>query len=171
MGQGTESCGGYEIEYDPYEEGLCDGMWQQSDYSSIHVSKMSVKHIRNSIKLCENMRNTSNFSCDEDKWDEWIDIFESELYSRGEPRYELKTPVHYDTPEKVKSTRGSKIELVCHCGNKYSPRVSDLKRGWGKSCCKKCASIKREFGRRDPVGIDGKSYKRIIEELKGNNND
>lgn len=29
MGQGTESCGGYDVDYDEYEEGLIRGIWTQ----------------------------------------------------------------------------------------------------------------------------------------------
>lgn len=36
-----------------------------------------------------------------------------------------------------------KIQQTCRCGNIYFAREADLKRGWGKSCSKKCAAIKR----------------------------
>lgn len=166
MGQGTESCGGYEIEYDPYEEGLADGMWMQSNHSLIRIVDMTTSHIRNAIRTCEQARELANFSCDKDKWDEWINNFEDELYSRGESKFEIKAPAHYDDSSKVKATRGTKIELICHCGKKYSPRIADLKRGWGKSCSKRCASIKRDFGRRDPVNVNGLSLKTILKNLQ-----
>lgn len=41
MGQRTESCGGYEVEYDAYDEGLVDGLWTMRSGESIHVSKMT----------------------------------------------------------------------------------------------------------------------------------
>lgn len=38
----------------------------------------------------------------------------------------------------------SKIQMTCVCGKEYQAREADLKRGWGKSCSKSCASKKRE---------------------------
>ena len=165
MGQGTESCGGYEIEYDEYEEGLCSGYWTQSNGSQIKVSKMTTSHIRNAIKICKRAKLMANFSCDEEKWQDWIDGFENELESRGECKFDIKQPVHYNDPSKIKPTRGSKIELICHCGNIYSPRVADLKRGWARSCSKRCASIKRDFGRRDPITTDGINLAKVLKSL------
>lgn len=166
MGQGAESCGGYEIEYDAYEDGLVDGVWMQSNQSFIHISKMTASHIRNAIKICERAKQIASFSCEKEKWEEWIDNFEDELDSRRESRFEIKPTAHYDDPSKVKPTRGSKLELICHCGKKYSPRIADLKRGWGKSCSKRCASIKRDYGRRDPVNKHGLSLKAILKSLE-----
>lgn len=65
---------------------------------------------------------------------------------------------------------GKTVELICHCGCKYTARVADINRGWGMSCSKSCAAVKREFGRPNPryaesgkpVGIK----KHIIEERK-----
>ncbi len=37
-----------------------------------------------------------------------------------------------------------KVEMTCSCGKEYEARQADLKRGWGKSCSKSCASKKRE---------------------------
>ena len=163
MGQGTESCGGYDVEYDEYEEGMADGTWTQQGGGSIKIKDMTTSHIRNSIKICENASRSANFSCDTDKWDNWVDIFESELQSRGESKF--KPVAHYDSPEMIKPTRGSKLELICHCGNKYSPRLSDLKRGWAMSCSKRCASIKRDYGRANPVcAITGVSVKKLLKD-------
>jgi len=36
------------------------------------------------------------------------------------------------------------IEKTCACGNVYTARVADVKRGWAKSCSKSCAAKKRE---------------------------
>ena len=33
--------------------------------------------------------------------------------------------------------------MTCHCGKKYTARKSDVLRGWGKSCSKHCAAVKR----------------------------
>lgn len=42
----------------------------------------------------------------------------------------------------------AKIEMKCHCGAIYYARTADLKRGWGYSCSKRCAAIRRDFGRK-----------------------
>lgn len=36
------------------------------------------------------------------------------------------------------------VDRVCHCGEEFSAKPSDIKRGWGDSCGKRCAAIKRE---------------------------
>lgn len=46
MGQGAESCGGYDLEHDEYEENLCSGRWVQRDGSSIEVSKMGTSILK-----------------------------------------------------------------------------------------------------------------------------
>lgn len=52
---------------------------------------------------------------------------------------------------KVKRTNkvqpGVKVNMQCHCGKHYQARKADLLRGWGLSCSKRCAAIRREFGR------------------------
>src|SRR5690606_23142920 len=80
MGQGAESCGGYEIEYDEYEDGLSDGFWTQKDGSQIHINSMTLKHLINAKRLAENMARISNFSCDSEKWEEWVSLFEDRIY-------------------------------------------------------------------------------------------
>lgn len=35
------------------------------------------------------------------------------------------------------------LNMVCRCGSKYQAREADVKRGWGKSCSKSCASMRR----------------------------
>lgn len=166
MGQGAESCGGYEVEYEPHfdNENIGLGVWHQKDGSTIKVSDMKVSHIRNTKRMCEKMRDSSSFSCDADSWQCWVDIFDEELNSRSEMPFHI---AKYTSPEKAKPTRGAKIELICHCGKTYSPRVADLKRGYGMSCCKRCASIKREYGRPDSVCANtGMSIKKLLEGLK-----
>jgi len=165
MGQGAESCGGYDVEYDAYEEGLVDGRWTQSNGSSIKIKDMTTSHIRNSIGICENASRAANFSCDTDKWNEWVGIFESELQYRGESRF--KPIATYDSPEMINPVRGAKLELICHCGNKYSPRLADLKRGWARSCSKRCASIKRDFRKPDPkCSKTGVTISKLLKGLK-----
>ena len=36
------------------------------------------------------------------------------------------------------------VQQVCWCGKKFEAREADVKRGWGKSCCKKHAAKARE---------------------------
>lgn len=163
MGQGTESCGGYENEYNPYEDGLGNGMWTQSNGKAIRIDKMSLGHLRNARRVAANMRDSMTFSCDEDMWQEWVEAFDSEILSReSQPKQKSKI-----LGKSSKPARGSKLYLVCHCGNKYHARVADLKRGWGKSCCKRCAAIKRDFGRPDPVcAKTGVTFNLILKQIK-----
>ena len=135
MGQGAEDAGGYEIDYDPYEESMCDGLWTQKDHSQIHVSEMSTGHIRNAIRLCRNLTRTASFSCDSDKWAEWIEIFENELESR--PTSSANRSIANPNKHK-KAVRGSKVNKVCKCGKNFEARLADVKRGWGKYCSKSC---------------------------------
>ena len=41
------------------------------------------------------------------------------------------------------SKKVEKIVMVCHCGKHYTQYMSNLTRGWGLSCSKKCAAIRR----------------------------
>lgn len=45
--------------------------------------------------------------------------------------------------------RGKTVDVQCHCGNTFTARVADRKRGWAKSCSKSCAATKsnRETGK------------------------
>jgi hypothetical protein len=139
MGQGAEDAGGYELEYDPAYEGLASGRWNDS----ILVTDMSVPHLRNALRRCRQLSGNSTFSYDDDKWDEWIDILETELDSRSTPQQSKVKSV--STPKQP--VRGRTQKMRCHCGNEYDARLADLKRGWAKSCSKSCAAIRRDFGR------------------------
>lgn len=142
MGQGAEDAGGYEVDYDPYEES--DGSyWIQRDGSQILISAMTPGHLRAALRIVEAQAASANFTGDAESWQEWVEIFERELSMRGDD----KPLAVYTSPEAVKPTRGSKVEMVCNCGNDYSARKADLKRGYGYSCSKRCASVRREYGR------------------------
>lgn len=141
MGQGTESCGGYEVDYCPHEDGLSSGLWTQRDGSTISVDRMSPRHLENARRMAERMVRECNFTGDAEMWEEWVEVFDRAIGATP-----ARVPV-YTTPAVVKQTRGAKFTMVCHCGAKYEARKADLDRGWGLSCSKRCASIRREFGR------------------------
>lgn len=142
MGQGTESCGGYEVDYDPYDDGLRDGLWTQSNGSTIRVSDMSTSHINNAIRVAQRASYSASFTSDSEKWDEWVNVFRKELAIRRSEQVKDKAPKPAPKP-----VRGSKVWMVCACGTEYPAREADLKRGWGLSCSKSCAAIRRDFGR------------------------
>lgn len=146
MGQGTDSCGGYEVDFDEYEDGLINGDWTQRDGSKINVKHMPTSQLNGCIVICNRMEITSNFECDKEKWSTWVDILNNELSSRS-------ASISVKKEKKSQNVRGSKVLLRCHCGSEYRVRQADLNRGWGKSCSKSCAAIKRDFGRPDPVRL------------------
>ena len=141
MGQGTESCGGYDVDYDPYEEGLEAGIWTQRDGSTISVGDMSLRHLENAKRIAASMAECSSFSGDADMWLEWVEVFERAIDFKPKP------VAKYIAPSAVAPTRGAKTLMRCHCGTEYQARTADIKRGWALSCSKRCASIRREFGR------------------------
>lgn len=139
MGQGTESCGGYDLEYDEYEENLCSGRWVQRDGSSIEVSKMGTNHIKNTLRMVRGLAASSSFTSEVGKWEAWADVFEEELARR------IDVPAKNKTARNPQPVRGAKVQMVCHCGKHYDAREADLKRGWGLSCSKSCAASRKAF--------------------------
>lgn len=139
MGQGTESCGGYDVDYDEYEECGVDGYWIQRNGSKIKIDDMTVSHMRNCQRICRELAATANFTSDAEKWNEWVQVFEDAIDRR--PPAPLKA---VKAPQPV---RGSKVWMVCHCKQEYQARTADIKRKQGLSCSKRCAAIRREFGR------------------------
>lgn len=139
MGQGAESCGGYDLEHDEYEENLCSGRWVQRDGSSIEVSKMGTSHIKNTLRMVRGLAAQSSFTSEADKWEAWADIFEEELAKR------VDVPAKTKTARNPQPVRGAKAQMVCHCGKHYEAREADLKRGWGLSCSKSCAASRKAF--------------------------
>jgi hypothetical protein len=152
MGQGTESCGGYEIHHDPVADGLEHGLWQTRDGGETRISTMSKQHLRNAIRHARNRSQSTSFSCDSETWDEWVETLENELETRP---HQVKTAKENQAGEKItkttrpakQSTRGAKQSMKCHCGTVYDARKADLKRGWALSCNKACAGIRRECGK------------------------
>lgn len=49
----------------------------------------------------------------------------------------------------------SAVKLKCACGAIYTKRTADIERGWGKSCSKRCAAIKRTSPRPNATFLDG----------------
>lgn len=143
MGQGTDSCGGYEVDYDEYDDPGLQGHWIQRNGTPIKIADMTVSHMRNTIRVCRNLAACATFSSDADKWNEWIEVFEDEIAVR-ERSAPAAAPKITTPPKPV---RGTKIIMICHCGQEYDARKADLDRGWALSCSKRCASIRREFGR------------------------
>lgn len=70
---------------------------------------------------------------DEDEVDEVI----------GWSRRKKETVKRTVKTKSANSSRGTKVQRVCHCGQSYMVRVADLNRGWGLSCSKKCAAVLR----------------------------
>lgn len=161
----AEGMGAYEPEYDDYEYELGSGKWFQESGDAIEISKMSDSHIKNCIRLCERKAMSANFSYNVEKWECWIEDFESELSDRRMKGISIKGKSKpSDTPRKkrkpakciksqLKLVTTSKVDMLCPCGGEYVARVADLKRGWATSCSKRCAAIKREFGRPDATII------------------
>lgn len=164
MGQGTDSCGGWELEYDPYDSTESEGfrIWNGKD-GDYYVDTMSNPHIENAIKLCEKLSACATFSCESEKWDTWVDVFYQELSDRSSKgiyleRLEKKiknSPAKSrkgDGKRLIKSIKNYKFEsssqkMKCHCGEVYTAKVADLKRGWALSCSKSCAALRRDFGK------------------------
>lgn len=160
MGQGAESCGAYEAEYDPYEEGLIDGVWITRDGGEIHVSKMTVSHLRGAIGVCRIAKERANFECDIEKWAAWMELLTDEVSRRD--RIAVAEPAK---PAPKTEQRGKTVTLVCWCGLPYVARIADLKRGWGRSCCKSHAAIKRDYGKAAPRELNtGRTVKQIIQQ-------
>lgn len=143
MGQGTESCGGYEVIYDPISEGLERGEWNTRNGGSISVNRMTKSHLRNAIRHAEKKSICAGFSDESEDWDEWVSVLESELSSRQSN----KPPGLSENLKSKFPVRGKKKKMKCHCGTIYEARQVDLKRGWAKSCSKSCAAIRREYGK------------------------
>lgn len=164
MGQGTDSCGGWDDEYDEYDgENLSFGVWTAKD-GEIHVSQMSEDHIKKARRKCRMLSHTSSFTSDSEKWDAWVDVFDDELTRRelhGSGIKKEKSNIKSDC--KKSKIGGIKVSMVCFCGATYEPRISDLKRGWGLTCSKRCAAIRREFGSQMPVEyLTGRSVKEVL---------
>jgi hypothetical protein len=144
MGQGTDSCGGYDFDYDPYDEGLANGEWTTKTGGGIHVSQMSVRHLEGALLVAQRAKRNATFDDQREKWEDWIELFERELSHRA---YAPAAPKVIKAPQPV---RGKTVTMICHCKAEYEARQADLNRGYGKSCSKRCAAIRRDYKR--PAG-------------------
>lgn len=147
MGQGSDSCGGYEVDYDPYEEGMEAGVWTTKDHAEIHITKMSLQHLHGARRVAYRAQMEANFTDTADKWEQWVDMFDDEISRRSTTASKavsatVLTPVKAPTKQ-----RGKMVQMVCHCGQEYDAREAELKRGNGYSCGKRCAAIRRDYGR------------------------
>lgn len=141
-----------EFAFDSIGENLCKGMWESQDYTQYKISEMTTSHLRNTIRHLQRKSSSMSFSCDSELFDDVIDVMQDELISRN-GKLVVKKPKAANHKQK-QATRGSKVKLKCHCGDVYEARSADIKRGWAKSCSKRCAAIKRDFGRPNPVLAD-----------------
>lgn len=145
MGQGSDSCGGYDYdaEYDYLEDCQDRGVWPQKVGGPIPIGEMTDSHLKNAIAHVEKLALTSTFECNRQMWEAWADMFAQEIANRR-----LNRKSHINSQQKKPSVvRGITQIMRCHCGEQYSARMADIKRGWGLSCSKRCAAIRRDFGR------------------------
>lgn len=61
------------------------------------------------------------------------------------------------------------VELICWCGKQYTAREADIKRGWGLSCSKSHAAIRRDYGRPKATRVDGLKIERVRKKDRGAN--
>lgn len=142
MGQGSDSCGGDEWDYDEYEEGLDTGHWTTKGGGGIHITKMTLGHLHGARRVAYRAQMEANFTDAAEKWGAWVEAFDAEIARRPTPVPVLKTVKAPKAPP-----RGTMVTMICHCKQEYKARQADLKRGNGYSCSKSCAAIRREFGR------------------------
>lgn len=147
MGQGSDSCGGHEVDYDPYEEGMEKGEWTQRNGVGICISDMSLSHLKGARRVAYCAQMNATFTDMADQWEQWVDMFDAEISRRSTTASKavsatVLTPVKAPTKQ-----RGKMVQMVCHCGQEYEAREAELKRGNGFSCGKRCAAIRRDYGR------------------------
>lgn len=142
MGELAESCGGYEVEYDPYYDGLSTGTWTTREGESISVTKMTLRHLEGAARVAERAAARATCTSDEEMWGDWASLLETEIDARRKDQ-----PVKAPPKASAQPQRGKTVQMKCHCGQEYAARTADIARGWGLSCCKRCAAIRRDYGR------------------------
>lgn len=152
MGQGTDSCGGYDVDYDEYEDVGLDGYWVQRNGTRIKIADMTLSHLRNTQRVCRQLSACANFTSEAEKWDSWVEVFEDEISLRERSVAKSTTVLKAVAPPKPQ--RGSKVRMKCFCGCEYDARKADLDRGWALTCSKSCSAIRREFGRKPATRVN-----------------
>lgn len=163
MGQGAESCGAYESEYDPYEEGLTTEVWTCRDGTSIKVSAMTENHLRGARRVAQRAAKTAPFTSDAEVFEHWVDVFDDELRRRFSANKEKKAAPKATT----KAPRGAMVTMTCWCGRPYQARIADLRRGWAMTCSKSHAAVRRAYGKPLPKEKDtGRTVAQILNDGK-----
>jgi hypothetical protein len=140
MGQGTESCDGYEVDYCPYYDGLASGNWTQRDGTEINIKKMTIGHLYGAKKIAQRAAQRAVFTSNSEVFKDWVSLFDCEINLRHQNILPSKN-------EPKSLNLGKTVAMRCHCGEKYDARKADIERGWGLSCSKSCAATRRDFGR------------------------
>lgn len=143
MGQGAESCGAYDYEYDPYEDGLVTGEWTQRDGTKIALSDMTLGHLHAAKAVAFRASRHAQFSSDGDKFEAWVSLFDAEIKSRKESAVEKRVVIEQKKAPDAAAAKWVMVTMQCHCGKEYQTRKVDLDRGWGLSCSKSCAARRR----------------------------
>ncbi len=145
MGYGMDESIDFD-EPDHYEEGLAMGEWMQRNGGVKNVTDMTTSHIRNARRYAVAAMETARDTHTESVFSDWVDTFDEALAERSRKRIGA-IPARLAPVKRKHEIRGARVRVRCHCGSEYSAREADIKRGWGLSCSKRCAAIRREFGR------------------------
>jgi hypothetical protein len=63
------------------------------------------------------------------------------------------------------------VQRTCWCGKAFEARATDVRRGWGKSCCKKHAARAREAKARATEPVYVKQARTLDEGMSGMDHD
>lgn len=151
MGQGTwgmaDDGGPVYSEADSRLDDLESGVWSGRD-RIYRIEDMSASHLDRVANLCYRMSLCASCTSIASTWRYLSRTFRAEsaekcrkvaIVSRG-AALKVKLPQTPTVP------RGARMERVCTCGNKFTARVADVKRGWGKYCGKSCAAKNNKAG-------------------------
>lgn len=168
MGQGADSAEsfGYQFGIDeasPLIDGLYSNTWTMRDGTEIKVRNMQLRHLNNARRMCEIKALNCSFSCDSQIYEQWIDIFDTEIKRKKTlgftenktltltPRKKNKQVDTSNLAVSNLATGKGKMSLVkCHsplCNKTFEVRIADIKRGWGKFCSKRCKAINQSYGK------------------------
>lgn len=147
MGQGSDSCGGYEVDYEPYEEGMEKGEWTQRNGVGICIKDMTLSHLKGARRVAQQAARRANFTSDIEMWEEWVEMFDNEIERRSTTASKAVSAPVLKAVKAPTKQRGTMVKMKCHCGQEYDARQAELNRGNGFSCGKRCAAIRRDYGR------------------------